>query len=94
MFFLKRHRTRTPNKRLIDLREKKGLTQEQLAVLVDLSQSMIAKIESGDRDPSTAVKIRLAKFFNVGIEWLFYGQINDLESCQYSTELCPTGTDV
>lgn len=78
------------NQRLIELREKAGLTQKQLAEAVAISQSMIARIENGDREPRKLIKIQLAKFFNVTVEWLFYEQIEYLQSYK---ELNPTGTE-
>lgn len=68
------------NQRLIELREKSELTQDQLAEKVGVSQSMVARIESGDREPRKKVKIELARLFNVTVEWLFYEQIHDLRS--------------
>jgi DNA-binding XRE family transcriptional regulator len=65
------------NQRLIDLREEAGLTQEQLAEMIEVSQSMIARIESGDREPRKQIKIKLASFFKVKVDWLFYEQFDD-----------------
>jgi putative transcriptional regulator len=73
------------NKRLIELREKLGLTQEELGQKVGLTQSMIAHIEAGRREPRSKYKIRLAKFFNVSVEWLFYEQYNDHQSLKSDT---------
>lgn len=70
------------NERLIMLREKAELTQEQLGEQVGLSQSMIALIEAGRREPRKKYKIKIAKFFNVTVEWLFYEQNDDLKSYQ------------
>mgnify|MGYP005840621525 CR=1 FL=1 len=68
------------NIRFIRLREKLGLTQEELAKELEISQSMVARIENGDRDPSKGVKIRAANLFKVSIGWLFYGDDNSLQS--------------
>lgn len=68
------------NERMIEMREEKKLTQEEVAIQVDLSQSMIARIESGERDPGKEHKIKLAKLYGVSVEWLFYEQINDQKS--------------
>lgn len=68
------------NERIIERREGKELTQGQLGEKVGLTQSMIARIESGDRDPRKEHKIALAQFFGVTVEWLFYEQINDFKS--------------
>lgn len=60
------------NNRLALLRREKGLTQAQLGEAVGLTQSMIAYIEAGQKDPSRDYKIKLAKYFNVTVEYLFY----------------------
>lgn len=72
------------NERLVTLRDSRNLTQEELGERVDLTQSMIARIESGKRDPRKEHKIKLAKFFGVTVEWLFYEQINDQKSLKES----------
>ena len=62
------------NHRLIALRKQCNLTQEQLGAKVGMSQAMVARIESGDRDPGKRYKINLAEFFGVTVEYLFYEQ--------------------
>lgn len=74
------------NQRLIELRKKHDLTQAQLGREVDASQSMIARIERGDREPCKETKISLAGFFGVSVEWLFYEQIHDQQSCEYDRQ--------
>ncbi len=68
---------KAPNKRLEELRTKAGLSQQQLAEQIGISQSMIARIEAGERDPSTDIKIKLAIYFSVSVEWLFYELLYD-----------------
>jgi len=79
------------NMRLIQLREAANLTQEQLAEAIGVSQSMIARVEAGTREPKRAIKIALAKHLNASVEWLFYEQINDHESLTSLNQ--PTGGD-
>lgn len=69
------------NQRLASKRAELGLTQGQLAEKVKISQSMIARIESGDREPSKEIKIEIAHCFNVTVEWLFYEEFYDFKSC-------------
>lgn len=71
------------NLRLKGLRKEIGLTQKELSEAIDISQSMIARIENGDREPRKEVKIKIAKYFNVTVEWLFYEQLNDQQSLQH-----------
>lgn len=70
------------NIRLINLRKKHDLTQGELANIVKTSQSNIAKIEAGVRDPRKKLKIRIAKLFDVSVGWLFYEEINDHRSLE------------
>jgi putative transcriptional regulator len=82
------------NERLINLRDKFHLTQEQVGQAVELTQSMISHIEAGRKDPGSFYKKALENFYNemlneigeqsVTIDWLFYEQINDLKSLKKS----------
>lgn len=57
--------------RLRQLRESKGLTQQQLADKLDVSKSTIANYECGFREPKdNAVWIKISKYFNVSIDYL------------------------
>lgn len=60
------------NERLIMLREKAGLTQEELASRIGVTQSSIAYYESGKREPSTKTAIKIARYFGVSVEWIFF----------------------
>ncbi len=70
------------NERVIKMRKKMNLSQEELAAMTDCSQSMIALIESGKREPKKRIKMMLAEVFKVPVEWLFYEKINDQESLE------------
>lgn len=58
--------------RVKESRQHKDLTQEQLAVLVDVSRQTIVAIEKGDYVPSTLLALKLAKALQVNIAFLFY----------------------
>lgn len=47
------------------LRERKGLTQEELAKLSNISQAAVTHYEKGIRKPSTNTMIQLAKVLSV-----------------------------
>lgn len=84
------------NQRLSELRERAELTQEQLAQRIGISQSMIARIESGEREPRRATKLKLARIFETTVEWLFYEQVDvlrALEAIEHADTLDPTGTE-
>lgn len=56
--------------RLKQLRENKGLTQAELAKLVDISASSIGMYEQGRREPSQEVLLQFADFFNVSVDYI------------------------
>lgn len=58
--------------RLAELRRARGLTQEELAKLADLSQAYVSDLEQGHRrhTPSVDVAHRLAKALKCSIESL------------------------
>ena len=56
--------------RIAELRRKRGLTQEQLADLVDLHRTYIGFIEQGKRNPSIANVRRIAKALRVSLKEL------------------------
>jgi transcriptional regulator with XRE-family HTH domain len=58
-------------KRLRQLREEKGFTQEQLAFKVRLSREYLSRIESGSRNVSLGVVERLSKALEVPVHELF-----------------------
>lgn len=53
------------------LREKAGLTQEQLAMRMGLSKSTISQYENQERIPSLIAVIKIASIFHVSTDYLF-----------------------
>jgi transcriptional regulator with XRE-family HTH domain len=53
------------------MREKRGLTQRELAHQLGISQNYIPALESGARRPGPKLRQALIKFFNVNFEDLF-----------------------
>ncbi len=61
--------------RLRELREEKGLTQEELAKALGVTRQTIIAIEKGRYDPSLRLAFKIARFFNRSIEEIFiYGE--------------------
>ena len=56
--------------RLKELRQQKNLSQMQLALKLNISQSAIAKWELGKTEPTASAIITLAKFFNETTDYL------------------------
>ncbi|GAB6102983.1 helix-turn-helix transcriptional regulator [Thermococcus atlanticus] len=64
--------------RLRELRELKGLTQEELAKALGVTRQTIIAIERGRYDPSLRLAFKIARFFGVKIEDVFlYGGEKD-----------------
>lgn len=63
-------------KNLKELREKKGLSQLQLAMKLGLNQNTISRYESGQREADYQTLIMLADFFDVSIDYLI-GRTDD-----------------
>lgn len=56
--------------RIVDLREKKNITQTELAKKMDLDKSSMSKIENGTRKVSSDEVAKLANIFNVSTDYL------------------------
>lgn len=54
-----------------EIREKKGLSQEELAKLSGISASHIGYIENGERQPTLLVMCKLADALKVSINELY-----------------------
>lgn len=59
------------NRKLIELREEAGITQEELANRINVGRSTISGYENGTTQPSYAVLILLADYFGVNLDYLF-----------------------
>ncbi|WPX08232.1 helix-turn-helix domain-containing protein [Anaerocellum danielii] len=56
--------------RLKELREEKGLTQEELALMLGLKRQSISNYENGGRQPDYNTLIKIADFFGVTVDYL------------------------
>lgn len=58
--------------KLANLRNEKGISQSKVAKDLGLDRSTICAYEAGTRIPSDENKIKLAKYFKVSIESIFF----------------------
>lgn len=58
--------------RLSELRKEKGMSQDELANALETSRSAIAAYETGQRIPRDEVKVRIAEFFGVSVQAIFF----------------------
>ena len=56
--------------RIRDLREDRDLNQTEVARMLGMSQTGYSKYETGENDVPTAILIKLARFYNVSIDYL------------------------
>lgn len=56
--------------RIRDLREDADLSQENLAKLLNMSQSGYSKYETGENDVPTVILIALARFHHTSVDYL------------------------
>lgn len=59
------------NNKLKQLRQERGLTQQQLAEKLEVSRQTVISIENGRYDPSLPLAFKLARFLKVSIEEIF-----------------------
>lgn len=70
-----------------ELRKRKGLTQEQLAELIDMEQNSISVIESGRNFPTLGTLEKIAQILEVNLSDFFnYDYIDDIETIKASTK--------
>ena len=57
-------------KKLKELRQEKGLTQSQLATILDCNQSMITRWEKQECEPTESVIRKVSVYFNISADYL------------------------
>ncbi len=57
-------------KRIKQLREEKHLSQQRLALDLNVSQATVSKYELGQTDPDIQMIVNLAKYFRVSADYL------------------------
>ncbi|MDD5936101.1 MAG: helix-turn-helix transcriptional regulator [Clostridiales bacterium] len=57
--------------RLEELRKQRGIKQEELAAILEVSRQTIGSLENGRYNPSILLAFKIAKFFDKSIEEIF-----------------------
>ena len=78
------------NERLLDLRKKKGWSQEELGYKLDVSRQTISKWESGQTTPELEKLRNLAKIFEISVDEL----ISEEEVLKEETNIEKEGTKI
>lgn len=57
--------------RLEELRKARGIKQEELAQILEVSRQTIGSLENGRYNPSILLAFKIARFFGMSIEEIF-----------------------
>lgn len=57
--------------RLEELRKERGIRQEELAAVLEVSRQTIGSLENGRYNPSILLAFKIAKYFGMSIEEIF-----------------------
>ncbi len=57
--------------RLEELRKQRGIKQEELAAVLEVSRQTIGSLENGRYNPSILLAFKIAKYFGKSIEEIF-----------------------
>lgn len=67
-------------KRIRELREEKGMTQDALAEVLSVGTNVIGCYERGEYGPSKKAMYLLCKYFGVSADYLLYGEKQDVDN--------------
>ena len=57
--------------RLEELRKSRGIRQEELAAVLEVSRQTIGSLENGRYNPSITLAFKIARYFDMSIEDIF-----------------------
>ena len=64
--------------RLEELRKQQGVSQEELAALLEVSRQTISSLENGRYNPSIVLAFKIARYFKTSIEEIFIFEEDDI----------------
>lgn len=67
--------------RIADLRKSNKLSQLKFAKMLNISNTTLSQYESGKRVPSDDIKLQIADYFNVSLDYLF-GRTNVMDTAE------------
>ena len=80
------------NNRIKDLRKQAGLTQKQIGGFLSIDQSMVAKLESGERKLTTVQLSKLANLFSCSEDYLL-GTSSENEEMNFAFRIDGMGSE-
>lgn len=61
-------------KGLKEIRKKRNLNQQKVALDLNISRESLSYYENGKREPSLSLLVAMSKYFNVSINYLITGE--------------------
>lgn len=80
--------------KLKELRKNSALTQKQIADVLGIDRSTYSYYENGKASPSLAVLMRIAKVFNVTLDYVIYGDDSKTVQANVLSDSCSVYTKV
>ena len=74
------------SKQLIHLRNIRGMSQEELAALMDVTRQSVSKWETNQTYPDSEKLIRLSEIFEVSTDYLLKGTETEITYGQYNSQ--------
>ncbi|WP_084331275.1 helix-turn-helix domain-containing protein [Ruminiclostridium cellobioparum] len=68
------------------LREKYELTQIEFAKILNISNTTLSQYESGNRIPNDEIKLKIADYFKVSLDYLLGREINNFDPLRVEEE--------
>ncbi len=56
------------------IRKSKNLSQQKVALDLDISREALSHYENGRREPSLEMLVKMSRYFNVSIDYLITGR--------------------
>lgn len=69
--------TKQSGERIRQLRSKNGYTQDKLAQILAIDRSLLSYIETGRRECSVDLLIRISECFEVSLDYIVFGVTSD-----------------
>lgn len=73
------------------IRKTKGISQEELAIMLKINRNYLSRIETGKSEPTASILKNIAKIFNIDLNSLLEvkeGQVKPGDKVKYITDNC------
>lgn len=81
-------------KKIIEMRKNKNLSQEQLAETLNVSRQTISNWENGRFYPDIDALVKISKYFNIALDDLLASDSNVLKHLKVSTDIVRSNKNI